>query len=139
MKAWKINVKSNHSLWSFVSPEALYIWKIDGANFKGINEYEDVTSMTLRKGDTLFVEWKGTEYVYDDKYDETFKLKMLKLIRVRTNESGSKQFKHTIEGWISDDIISLSDPELRIELSQPYSIKRLDKNGGQFHNIFEAA
>lgn len=125
MKAWKVNVKSNHTLWSFVSPEALYVWKIDGANLNGIDEYNDAVQMTLKIGDTLFVEWKGTEYVYDDKYDETFNLQKLKLVRIRTDSTGSKQIKHSIEGWISDDIISLNDSKLRVKLSQPYSVKQI--------------
>jgi len=127
MKAWKVSVKSDHSFWSFSSPESLYIWKINGAETKEINEYKDATRLNLKKGDTLIVEWLGTEYVYDDKFDETFGLKMIKVVHVRTDQSGSKksQTETLNKTWISDELISLADSKMRQKYLQPFSVKQI--------------
>jgi len=97
----------------FLTAEALYMWMSNGARRHDIHDPEykdDIVTFSLKKDDELFVEWLGSEYVYDDKTDTTFTLKTVKITSVKAlKRSWIPAFIDNVESWVSDDILFLSD------------------------------
>jgi hypothetical protein len=125
MKLWKITAKRDHTLTFFLSPEALYDWLSDGARFEVLAETmfeSELRRLTLKKGDELYAEWLGSEYVYDDKEDRTYTLKTLKLVSFKQLEQTWKPtYVEGFECWVSDEIMRL-DPDKETTKSKFFNV-----------------
>ena len=86
MKRWKITAKREHNLTVFLTAEALYTWISDGSIPESLNDPEyktEIHNFHLEKDDDVYAEWLGSEYVYDDKHDQTYVLRLIKFTSAR--------------------------------------------------------
>ena len=133
MKKWKIVVKKDRQLTVFLTEESLYFWISEGARQCDLSAREireNTHTLSLKKGDELYVEWLGSEYVYDDKTDTTHTLKSVKFTTVKSlTGSWTPMFIDNLSAWISDDVLQLDVNTNDVEKSRTrksLSISRCD-------------
>jgi hypothetical protein len=113
MKKWKISAKKDHALTLFNSSESLYTWIVNGATHTSLSEkkyVKETVDIRLKKGDVIEIEWLGSEYVQEDKTDTVHTLREVQILLLHQLDGVYPPVHaEAIEGWISDEIIDLSE------------------------------
>lgn len=112
MKRWKITVKREHDIVVFQSPEGLYTWKTsDGSKKRRLTspEYEKCTSrMSFERGETVYVEWLGSEYVYDEQSNITVTMRNVRFVSMKSLSPNLSSFAEITDAWVTDELLKLS-------------------------------
>lgn len=90
----------------FQSPEALFAWKFD-AELQSIFRLDPTmgTTIFLRPGEVMEVEWMGCEYIDDGEVSfRVDQIRLAKTMKVKALSTSKVIGIHS--GWITDDIIS---------------------------------
>lgn len=111
MKKWKLTARRDHTQRVFLTAEALYTWLVDDKGDMGTigNKMyrHDVYSVQMKKGDWAYIEWMGSEYVYDG--DRTDVLKHVSMTVVKPIQNAwLNATVEKIDAWVADPLLDLS-------------------------------
>lgn len=90
----------------FNDQESVYEWLTGGHdNPRIIDEIPDVDQVTVLPGEFIEAEWRGCEFVYDDKHQTHVRLDWVRLVKATKPQNASGLLVSVHFGWVSDHIL----------------------------------
>lgn len=115
----------------FNSPESLYVW-LNDPELKEASRLDPSlgTTIMLRPGETMEVEWMGCEYINEDNYTlRVDEVRLAKTIKIDQPKLKINNIVGIHSGWTSDHIISFnnnSDDDVKITRLSNKSKQKFD-------------
>lgn len=111
----------------FADPESAYEWLTGGHdNPSVIDEIPNVDHLTLLPGEFIEAEWRGCEFVYDDKHQSHVRLDWIRLVKASQPQNASGLLVSIHYGWVSDHIMpfrQFNDDDIEVTELAPENAK----------------